>query len=440
MMPKKVLIVSHDPFSRITNNGKTLASLFSDWPAGRIAQLFFQAEEPDFSVCRDFFRLTDADMVRRLLGRDAEGTVLHPGRLEGKPVRPPRVHRFIRKHKWPVFIFLRGALWKVAGGRTPLLKNWLDAQAPEVLLLTASESTFSYGLALWISRRYRIPLILYCLDDYVTPRLRFDPFWWIELALVRRLFRKAVTGAGVALVIGRDMAREYRARFGVPCVPIMHCLEVGPPKAPPAGRTPLRLAYIGALHLGRWKVLALIGRALAALGGRNPRATLSIYCAQPPGPKVLQELSLAPFMAFCGALDTEGVRNALADADILVHVESFKRSFREYTRLSVSTKIPEYLASGKCIFAVGPPEVASLRYLESTGGAELVTEAKLNTIKEAVARLVDDEGRRLEMGRRAYEAAQRNHDEGTVRRILTEVLNASPPPPGRGGTGCRRPR
>ena len=48
----------------------------------------------------------------------------------------------------------------------------------------------------------------------------------------------------------------------------------------------------------------------------------------------------------------------------MVHVESKKRKYRNITKLSVSTKISEYLAFRKCILAYGPIDVASIKYLK----------------------------------------------------------------------------
>ena len=50
-------------------------------------------------------------------------------------------------------------------------------------------------------------------------------------------------------------------------------------------------------------------------------------------------------------------------ADILLHVESFDKKAIASTKYSFSTKIPEYLSAGKCVFAVGPSNVASIKYL-----------------------------------------------------------------------------
>ena len=51
-------------------------------------------------------------------------------------------------------------------------------------------------------------------------------------------------------------------------------------------------------------------------------------------------------------------------ADVLVHVESDDPEVLQNTRLSVSTKIPEYLSSGRLVLGFGPLNVASLALLK----------------------------------------------------------------------------
>ena len=57
------------------------------------------------------------------------------------------------------------------------------------------------------------------------------------------------------------------------------------------------------------------------------------------------------------------------EADILLHVESFNEKMKKYTRLSISTKIPEYLASKRLIIAIGPVDIASIEYLKDNKAA-----------------------------------------------------------------------
>ena len=64
--------------------------------------------------------------------------------------------------------------------------------------------------------------------------------------------------------------------------------------------------------------------------------------------------------------DKEELIKTLNKADVLVFVESFAEEQIEKTRYSLSTKIPEYLSLKKPIFAVGPENISSMRYISDT--------------------------------------------------------------------------
>jgi hypothetical protein len=51
----RILVVSHNPFSDLQSNGKTLAAFFDGWDPERLAQLFFTLDAPSFAVCQRFF-------------------------------------------------------------------------------------------------------------------------------------------------------------------------------------------------------------------------------------------------------------------------------------------------------------------------------------------------------------------------------------------------
>ena len=55
----KVLVVSHNVFSSLSNMGKTLSVFFDDWDSDSIAQLYFHSEVPYSNICNHYFRVTD---------------------------------------------------------------------------------------------------------------------------------------------------------------------------------------------------------------------------------------------------------------------------------------------------------------------------------------------------------------------------------------------
>jgi hypothetical protein len=64
-----------------------------------------------------------------------------------------------------------------------------------------------------------------------------------------------------------------------------------------------------------------------------------------------------------GNLSPAEVPRALVLADALVFLESELPGITNFTRLSVSTKVPQYLASGRAVLVLGPPDQASVRTL-----------------------------------------------------------------------------
>ena len=63
----RILIVSVNPLSDTSNNGKTYASFFRGYPSDRIAQLYFHREMPDSPVCSQYFRISDDDIAAALI-------------------------------------------------------------------------------------------------------------------------------------------------------------------------------------------------------------------------------------------------------------------------------------------------------------------------------------------------------------------------------------
>jgi hypothetical protein len=101
-------------------------------------------------------------------------------------------------------------------------------------------------------------------------------------------------------------------------------------------------------------------------------------------------IEVAGAAGYMGSLSKDELNEVIREADVLVHVESFDRNSIESTRLSVSTKIPEYLAMGRPVLAVGPPDVASMEFLRDA--ACCVT--SIGSIDAAVQGLLSDETQR----------------------------------------------
>ena len=64
---KKLLVISHNCFSKTGSNGRTLANYLKGWPKEKIAQIYIHPESPDFDICSQYYCISDKDVLKSIL-------------------------------------------------------------------------------------------------------------------------------------------------------------------------------------------------------------------------------------------------------------------------------------------------------------------------------------------------------------------------------------
>ena len=116
----------------------------------------------------------------------------------------------------------------------------------------------------------------------------------------------------------------------------------------------------------------------------------------------------------------EQVAQIQKDADIVVFVESLEKDHRYDARLSFSTKLTDYFASGKCIFAIGDKIIAPIQYLEEYDCAVVSTD--YSEVERQLRKLIDNPEQITEYGRKSFETGRMNHEENKVKKIFVDTL------------------
>ncbi len=432
-LPPRVLVVSHNPFSDLQSNGKTLAAFFEGWPVDRLAQLYFTLDDPAFTVCRRFFRVTDLDMLKATLGRPGSaGPVVEAQRAEdaaGKErLHGNRLYRLVRQvfqQRWPVALLARSLFWGRRRWASADLERWLDEVDPELVFFQSSNCTFAFDIVEDICRRRGIPLLMETTDDYVTATGGLDPFGWLHHRRISRAYAAAVGRSDAVIAIGELMAEEYSERFGGRYLVAMNSVDGVTNVDQPAPETdPVVLHFAGNLGLNRWRVLGAIGGALDELHRRHGiDARLEVYSLGTPEPAELAQLTASPRVEFLGSRDADFLAERRREATLLVHVESFDRKNRHITRLSVSTKIPEYLAANRAVLAVGPADVASIRYLADHAAGAVVTSPDVDALTAGLAAALGDPAARASYAARGLELVEQNHLKPTIAAMVRGAID-----------------
>lgn len=425
----RVLVISHNAFSKFLNNGKTLSSIFSGWPKDKIAQLYFRNEIPDFSVCSNFFHITDEQIIFNKKKKVGKRVVEIP-KDEIKKSNT-FIHKYARKNHLPIFGFIRDVLWSFGKWNNATLYKWIDEFSPEVIFFVGGGNSFSYNIANKISEKYNIPIYLYYTDDYITPILTLDIFWWLNFFWLRKVLNRTLNNVKKVFVIGKDMANEYNTKLKKTCITIMNAVETESyvrifeeNRSKERPKNKLTLAYFGGLHLNRWKSLVEIGKVIKLTSIKNKLdISLSIYSNQKPDGKILKSLSDPPYIQYMGRVNENEIIEEMQKYDVLTHVESFDFKMKQKTRLSISTKIPEYLASGKPILAVGPKEISSIRYLKECNVSYIIDTLDERIIEKTISKILDEKDKHKEIGLEGLKIAIANHSINNNKYIIKQTLS-----------------
>ena len=144
MIPK-VLVISHNIFSKSGNMGKTMMEFLKCVPAENLAQIYFHSEIPTVDCCYRYFRIKDSDMLRSIFTRkagyktftekDIDKTVLKSRTDKGKV---GKIYQMGRK-RTPLIYFLRNTMWKMGVWDTEELDAWIREFDPDVLFLACGD-------------------------------------------------------------------------------------------------------------------------------------------------------------------------------------------------------------------------------------------------------------------------------------------------------------
>ena len=423
--------MSHNALSDTQSNGKTISAFFHHWDRDSLAQVYLTTDVPDYTVCGKFFQINDFDLLKRFFGRKSfQGRMVDESLVPSliaikKEVKNHGALVKIRRNVSPFFRFLRDVIWTVGGFKTHALKTFIDDFRPDIVFFQSSGGVFAFSLTRWICKSYNIPLIMQTTDDYVTGFATLDLFFWIQHVRLNSAYRWAVNYSTCIVAIGEKMANEYKDRFGGNYLVAMNSVpEIDLPKYT-GGNDTVYFVYAGNLGLNRWKILVLIASCLEELRREEGlKGHLSIYSLIEPNPDELILMNQSGCSSYEGSLNTQELNEVKSRSDVLVHVEAFDKKNMHITRLSISTKIPEYLASGRCIFAVGPNDVASMQYLEDYDLGVTVMTADRAVIKERLREVITDKARRIHYAGKGVVVARARHDRKKTAELISQRIES----------------
>ena len=426
-------MIEPTPFSWHSSNGILKSRLFRGWPKDRLAQIVYSNTQPSFDVCEHHWRLSKLGIVKGLLGRSS------PSIIEGIPPSPgaltapasvfeydsrARIERMLSGLDERVRVPIGEAVFRLPCVVSNPLRRWIEAFNPDVIFSSAGTAAM-LRTAVKIARWRNISIVPYFTDDWITTQYEDVLLQaWLRRSL-SFWFRDFLALSAVRFTTCDQMTLEYRRRYGGD----FETLLFPEPRRDAPRRTledettgTVRLLFIGSLVPDRWRSLRAIGEALRDLRNEGIRGELLIYTYPSDVTKFGADLTLEPVMRMAGPAPPDAVPGLQGQADVLVHVESFDTVFRRWTRFSLSTKIPQYLMAGRCIFAYGPAEAASMQYLGAAEAGVTVTDEGPAVLRAALRQLIGSAELRQQLAEQAGTVGAERHDDERQRKHFRAAM------------------
>ena len=373
-MHPRLLIVGTVPYNT-KSTSRAFDAYFHFWEKENLAQIFSDPKSPVKGHCGTLFQITDYRILQRWKGRKIETGKVYsyddlPDNNESSTIVDERMsaqktYKYGGRHSALTHL-LRCFLWRKKYWCSTQLIEWLDEFKPECVFLSFSNDFFIPRIALYVAKRYNIPIVSSIGDDYYfNLHFSLNPlYWWYKLSY-RRLIRKVLSHPGSANYISDKIRDKYNDTFGLDGETVYLSSSINRRSFKQVSVASPLITYFGNIRMGRNHSLNDIGFALGAI---NPDYRLEVYSGEkdPSYYKILQD---NPFIVYGGTIPYEVVKQKMTDSDITIIVEGFRRKDIDCSRYSLSTKAADALASGVTILTYGSEECGIIEYMLSTGAS-----------------------------------------------------------------------
>lgn len=247
------------------------------------------------------------------------------------------------------------------------------------------------NFAIKLSKKLSVPVLPHFMDNWPESHRYGKDKYPGHLRKTQKTLKKLYSHSKCALCISEKMASVYEARHGVPHYALMNSVDVSKFSCDKSAENSKILTYAGGLHLNRYKSLMSIADAVDKINlENNADYILKIYTDE----KSIQQYSDCFKDKKCvelnGYVPHDQIKEIYEQSKVLIHIETFDEEYQDFIKYSLSTKISEYLATGRAIFLYAPKEIFMYEYIRDNNVGVAVSKSK-DVFKELSLLLESDE-------------------------------------------------
>jgi len=402
-----------------TSGSDTFSSLLKDFDPSDIANIYIRDGIPDSPVASRYFRIDEMAVMKSCLKRN-----IRTGKevkAENKIATENPNNNSIYHHRSRILLWARELGWKLGKWNSKELNEYIDSINPEVLFFPIESYPYFNRINEYIIKRCHPKKVIgYLWDDNFTYKQHpHSLIYKIERYFLRKQVKRLVASCTEVLAICPKMNEECDKEFGINSIlltkPIFNLGEFQPYQI----SSPIKILYTGKLIIGREQTAIKVVEAIKDINKDGQKVILDIYTNTILPEKIINKIAIEGCCNIHPPVPQSEVAALQREADVLLFLEAL--SDKDLTaRLSFSTKLTDYFAAGKCIWAVGNKDLGPISYIEREDAGMVSTDEQ--SITDAITKISNTPEIICEYARKGYECGKRNHDGRMIIEKLKNII------------------
>ena len=418
----KVLAISLSTW-RKDSGIHTQTDLFKLWDKDKVAQIYTKSDMPNTPVCDKFFQISENAIIHSVINRKPVGKEVFNGQDSDKRAAEAERKLYTKAHKkksW-FMTLAREMVWSLGVWKTKALCRFVEDFDADVYFVPIYPVIYTAKIQEYIIKKYKKPYVCYLADDNYTYKVcGKNIFAYIHRFFLRKHVKYLAKNCAEMFTITKIEGDETDKLFGTKSVVLTKGINYDNlefiKRAP---SSPIKMVYTGNLLIGRASSLVEISKALSEINKEKTLITLDIYSPTVLDDKTMEYLNKNG-CTYKGVVPRDEVAEIQRNADVVVFVESLLKKHCLDARMSFSTKLTDYFASGKCIFAIGDKRIAPIIYLKENDAAIIATTE--NEVKTQLEKLAGNKDIVEEYSEKAFMCGKRNHEESLIKETFINTI------------------
>lgn len=414
----RILIISKEAWRDEQNGGNVLSNMFSQLPNSEFAQIYCNEQEPNNTICRNYYQMSDRMMVNNILHR------AHVGRKVVYDKVPTKTEAKTESYKTAGGKFggnlkrvARELVWAIGRWDKKEIITYAREFNPDIIFAPCYGNHYMQRLTALVHNALNVPVVSYISDDFYTNKqFKFSPIFWLNHMFIRRRTRKIFRHYSLVYTMTDEQKQQCERDFDANMKILRKNGKFENQYLKSKVNDPIRFVYAGGIYLNRWKTLGALAEAMRHINADGVKMVLDIYTNNKLDQQMQQEINDGITARVHKAVSMAELMDIYHKSDVALHAEAFDITNRHVVRMSFSTKIVDCMDSGCAVMAICDKKQAGGSYLRRNECAICIHDLK--QIESVLRNIVDHPNQLIKMQNKAFEVGRKNHLQENITRDL----------------------